>query len=80
MRFWKHFQIFLTTRGEPSPPDIPSGSATVVLPLWLCHCGSATVTESPFLGVCTSIQIHFPAAVTSLILQLLELYLHHWKA
>ena len=64
--FGNIFNFFYHSRG--TPPSRPH------------HPPAATAAASPFLGVCISIRTLFPAAVTSLILQLHELYLHHWKA
>ncbi len=72
--FLEAFSIFFATQGKHLPPSRPP-------PPWLCHHPPATtMAASPFLGVCISIWMLFPVVVTSLILQLHELYLHHWKA
>ncbi len=75
--FLEAFSIFLLLKGStpspdltPPPVDLPH---TPLPPPW---------QQVPFLGVCLSIQTLFPAAVTSLILQLHELNesLENWKS
>ncbi len=76
-KYWNvmHFLEAFSNFFEPPPLQ------TSLPPPWLCHHPPATtVAAHPFFRVCISIRTLFPAAVTTLILQLHELFLHRWKA